>query len=161
MRSLVIGYGNPSRRDDAAAMHVLNALRARWGRPALTAFGDNWEDLGAGHGSLLVQQLMPELAATVAEYDVVVFVDAALAQAEAVRAERVTPALRLATVSHHADPATLLALAEQLFGRAPAGWLVSVRGHDLSFGEELAPETAAAIPGAVDRVARLIGESPR
>lgn len=158
MRSLVIGYGNPSRRDDGVALHVVNGLRERWGQPTLAPLIDGWDDLGGMRDSLFLQQLTPELAATLAEYDLVVFVDAALPQMEEpVRLERVAPGLRMAAVSHHMEPATLLALAGQLYGQAPAGWLASVRGHDLGFGEQLSPETAAAVPEAVARVARLIG----
>ncbi len=157
MRSLVIGYGNASRRDDGVALYVVNGLRARWGQAPLDGLADGWEELGGARDSLFVQQLTPELAATLAGYDLVVFVDAALPQAEAaVQVERVTPAMRLAAVSHHMEPGALLALAAQLCGRAPAGWLASVRGHDFSFGEELSAQTAAAVPEAVERVAALL-----
>lgn len=157
MRPLVIGYGNPSRRDDGVALHVVNALRARWGRPALGPLSDGWDDLQGTYDSLFLQQMTPELAETLAQYDLVVFVDAALPETEeAVRAVPVTPALRMAAVSHHMEPAALLALAEQLYGRAPVGWLVSVHGYDMSFGDQLSPETAAALPEAVARVAALI-----
>lgn len=157
MRSLVIGYGNASRRDDGVALHVVNGLRVRWGLAPLAPLADGWDELGGLRDSLFLQQLTPELAATLAEYDLVVFVDAALLQTEAgVAVERVAPALRLAAVSHHMEPAALLALAAQLFGRAPAGWLTSVHGHDFDFGDELSAETAAAVPEAVERVGALI-----
>lgn len=157
MHTLVIGYGNPSRRDDGVALHVVNALRARWGRPALDAGNDGWDDLQGSRDSLFLQQLTPELAETLADYDVVVFVDAALPEAgEPVRVLPVEPALRMAAVSHHMEPGALLALTHQLYGQAPAGWLVSVRGHDMDFGDRLSPETAAALPEAVARVAALV-----
>jgi len=157
MRTVVIGYGNPSRRDDGVALHVVNALRQRWGRPALGPWNDGWDDLQGTRDSLFLQQLTPELAETLAGYDLVVFVDAALPEAgEPVRAVPVEPALRLAAVSHHMEPAALLALAAQLFARAPMGWLVSVRGRDMDFGDQLSPEAAAALPAAVARVAALV-----
>ena len=157
MRSLVIGYGNPSRRDDGVAWHVVNALRRRWGQPALPPLADGWEDLGGRRDTLFLQQLTPELAATVAEYDLVVFVDASLLPTqEPVRVGPVAPRYRLAAISHHLDPAALLALSEQLNGRAPQGFLVSIQGHDLNFGEELSPETAAAVPSGVEQVAAII-----
>lgn len=159
MRTLMIGYGNPSRRDDGVALHVLNALRTRWGRAPLAPWSDGWDDLQGTRDSLFLQQLTPELAETLAEYDVVVFVDAALPEAgEPVRLSPVEPALRMAAVSHHMEPGALLALTRQLYGRAPAGWLVSVRGHDMDFGDQLSPETAAALPDAVARVAALVEE---
>lgn len=158
MRTLVIGYGNPSRRDDGLALHVLDGLRARWGRPGPTPLGDNWEDLGAAQDSLFLQQLAPELAATLAEYDRVILIDAALPEApEAVHCEEIVPGYRMAAVSHHMEPAALLALTGRLYGRTPVGVLVSVRGHDFDFGDELSPAAAAAVPAAVECVASLIG----
>lgn len=159
MRSLVIGYGNPSRRDDGVGWHVVNGLRRRWGQPALPPLADGWEDLGGQRDTLFLQQLTPELAATVADYDLVVFVDASLRPGqEPVRVGPVVPRYRLAAISHHLDPSTLLALSERLYGRAPRGLLVSIRGHDFDFGEQLSPETAAAVPLGVERVAAIVAE---
>ena len=160
LRTLVIGYGNPSRRDDGVALHVVNALRARWGQAPLGPSHDGWDDLAGTRDTLFLQQLTPELAETLAGYDRVVFVDAALPEAqEAVRTVAVAPALRMAAVSHHMEPAALLALAQQLYGHAPAGWLVSVRGYDMDFGEALSPQAAAAVPQAAARVLALVETS--
>ncbi len=157
MRSLVIGYGNASRRDDGVALHVVNGLRAHWGQPALTPETDGWEDLGSARDSLFLQQLTPELAATLAQYGLAIFVDASLPESEEpVRVQPVIPAYRLAAVSHHLEPSALLALARQLYGHTPTGYLVSVHGHDLSFGSRLSAETAAAVPEAVERTEGLI-----
>jgi hydrogenase maturation protease len=157
VRSLVIGYGNSSRRDDGVALHVVNALRARWGQPSLPHLSDGWDELGGVRDSLFLQQLAPELAATLVLYGRVIFVDASLPAApEPVHVEEVAARYRLAAISHHLEPAVLLALTARLYGRAPQGFLVSVRGHDFDFGEELSPETAAAVPQAVERVAALI-----
>lgn len=157
MRSLLIGYGNPSRRDDGAALHVVNAWRARQGQPGLTPETDGWEDLGSAQDSLFLQQLTPELAALLAQYDRVAFVDTALPETgEPVRVHRLTPSYRLSVVSHHMTPETLLALAGQLYGRQPEGYLVSIHGHDFGFGDRLSPETEAAVPEAVERVASLM-----
>lgn len=157
MRSLVIGYGNPSRRDDGVALHIINALRAAWRLPALAPYEDGWDGLRTGRDTLFLQQLAPELAAVVAEYDLVVFVDAAVREAgEAVRVEPVDATLRIAAVSHHLAPGALLALAQLLYGHAPEGLLLSVRGVDMDFGEALSPETAAAVPVAAQRVMDLI-----
>jgi len=55
-------------------------------------------------------------------------------------------------VSHHVKPAALLEIARTLYGRAPKAELVSIRGYDFNFGEELSPETAA---GAEQVIAEL------
>jgi len=159
MRTLVIGYGNASRRDDGVGLAVVNALRLHWGQPALTPLTDGGEDLGSARDSLFLQQLTPELAATLAQYDLVFFVDASLpAATEPVQWERVEPAYQMGAISHHMEPATLLALARQLYGHAPEGVLVSVHGHDFDFGDELSPRTAAAVPDAVQWIEQFVVE---
>jgi Ni,Fe-hydrogenase maturation factor len=73
---------------------------------------------------------MPELAETLAGYDRVWFVDAHVG---------VIPEL-VRRVS--LKPEALLALAGQLYGRAPEGELFSIRGFDFDFGYGLSAETA-------------------
>jgi hydrogenase maturation protease len=155
LRTLVIGYGNPSRRDDGVGLAVVNGLRERLGQPPLLDGEDGYDDLLANpaHGArstsarpadtLFLQQLMPELAETLAGYDRVWFVDAHLGVIpDPVRRVALTPSMDPAMVSHHLKPEALLALAAQLYGRAPQGELFSIRGFDFNFGEELSAETA-------------------
>ena len=155
-RALLIGYGNLSRQDDGVAWHVINGVRLRWGQPALAPSADGWEELGGTCDSLFLQQLAPELAATLQQYDLVVFVDASVQEAEPVRVERVSPGYALAAISHHMTPGSLLALTQQLYGRAPEGLLVSVQGHNFDFGDELSAATALAVPEAVERIVTTI-----
>ncbi|MGQ9683999.1 MAG: hydrogenase maturation protease [Anaerolineae bacterium] len=162
LRALIIGYGNPSRRDDGVALHVIAALRAAWGRPSLAAQGEDGDDLGGARDSLFTQQMVPELAATLAEYDVAVFVDAALPDMEeTVRVAEVPAVYQTGAISHHMEPGTLLALCRQLYGRSPRGYLVSIRGLDFNFGETLSPQTAAAVPEAVERILELLTSRER
>jgi hydrogenase maturation protease len=158
MRTLVIGFGNPSRRDDGVGLAAVNALRRRQGRLPLDEGGDGFDELtsaGAGPAAVLdtlfLQQLAPELAETLARYERVCFVDAHLGGVpELVRRAEVSGSNASAIVSHHLKPAALLALTAQLFGRAPSAELVSIRGHDFDFGEQLSPPTAAGVTQAVD-----------
>jgi hypothetical protein len=43
-------------------------------------------------------------------------------------------------------------MARDLYGNEPRGMLLSIRGHDFDFGEELSPQTAALVGEAVDRI---------
>jgi hydrogenase maturation protease len=143
LRTLVIGYGNPSRRDDGAGLAVVNGLRERLGRPPLVEGEDGFDELGSPVDTLFLQQLMPELAETLAQYDRIWFVDAHVGVIpDPVRRVPLTPSMDPALVSHHLKPEALLALAAQLYGRAPRGELFSVRGYDFNFGEGLSHETA-------------------
>jgi len=155
-RTLVLGFGNIFRRDDGGAFAVLNALRERLGRPPLDIDDDGFDDLGQAIDTVLLHQLVPELAEVAAPYDQLIFVDAHVsAIEEPVRQEELEACFRSATVSHQLHPCTLLALVEQMHGQAPRGALISVRGYDFDFGEGLSEETAALVPEAVERIVAL------
>ena len=159
-RTLVIGFGNMYRRDDGAGYAVLNAVRERLGRPLLGTEDDGFDDLGHVVDTILLHQLVPELAETVAPYTQVIFVDAHVGHVpELVYEEELDACYRSATVSHTLHPCSVLALCQELYGRAPHGVLLSIRGYDYEFGEGLSERTAALIPQAVDRVLAL-AETP-
>ena len=152
-RTLVIGFGNVYRRDDGVGFVVLNALRERLGLPALDVDEYGYDDLGHEVDTLFLHQLVPELAETVAEYDLVVFVDAHVGTIpDPIREEQLVTCYESATVPHQLHPCSLLAMARDLYGGEPRGMLLSIRGHDFDFGEELSPQTAALVGESVDRI---------
>lgn len=158
MRVLIIGYGNPSRQDDGVGLAVVNGLRVRAGQAPLDEGDDGFDDLGGSLDTLFLQQLSPELAETLIDYDHVVLVDAHFGiYPELVHWAALDPQGEATIVSHHFKPGTLLALANQLYGRAPTGELVSVRGHAFDFTSELSPDTAAGVEQVVDELAARYG----
>jgi hydrogenase maturation protease len=155
-KTLVIGFGNVYRRDDGVGFVVVNALREKLGRPLLDVEDDGYDDLGHEVDTLLLHQLVPDLAETVAAYDLVIFVDAHVGTIpDPIREEELAACYRPAIVTHQLHPCTLLALAQELYGGQPRGVLLSIQGHDFDFGEELSAQTAALVPAAVDRVLTL------
>ncbi|MGE5531177.1 MAG: hydrogenase maturation protease [Bacteroidota bacterium] len=162
MRILVIGYGNPSRQDDGVGLAVVNGLRARAGQAPLDEGDDGFDDLGHDLDTLFLQQLSPELAETLAEYDHVALVDAHFGiYPELVHRTELDPQVEAAIVSHHFKPGTLLALAHQLYGRAPTAELISVRGFAFDFTSELSPQTAAGVAQVIEDLAsRFGGKTP-
>ncbi len=165
MRTLIIGFGNPSRRDDGVALVVVTDLRARLGLPVLEEGDDGYDDLGSDLDTLFLQQLNPELAETLAAYDRVVFVDAhvgadspiSAGAEELIRRSTIQPADDPGLVSHHFKPSRLLALAAALYGRAPAAELVSIAGFDFDFGPELSPASASAARRAAEELWQAYG----
>jgi hydrogenase maturation protease len=157
VRVLIIGYGNPSRRDDGVGLAVVNGLRARLGKAPLEEGDDGYNELGGAVDTLFLQQLMPELAETLAGYERVWFVDAHLGiYPELVRRTALIAQFGLASVSHHLGPETLLALAQQMYGRTPVGELISIRGFDFDFGDEFSPETAAGVRQAIEDLGQVL-----
>jgi len=148
---LIVGYGNISRRDDGVAFHIIQRLRERLGLPAWPRDVEFDERLEAGLAMVFVHQLAPELAETVARFEVVVFVDAHVrgAQRDPVQWEEITPAYRAGMVSHQFQPSVVLALCQTLYGRCPGGYILSVLGTDFDFGDRLSPHTSELADEAV------------
>jgi hydrogenase maturation protease len=155
-KTLVIGFGNVYRRDDGVGFVVVNALREKLGRPLLDVEDDGFDDLGHKVDTLLLHQLVPDLAETIAAYDLVIFVDAHVGTIpDPIHEEEVIARYESAIVPHQLHPRTVLALAQELYGGQPHGMLLSILGHDFDFGEGLSAQTAELVPAVVDRVLTL------
>ena len=154
---LLAGFGNTYRRDDGLGFTIVNALRRRLGRPVLDPLDDGFDDLGHAVDTVVLHQLVPELAETVAGYDLVIFVDAHVGSVpEEIRVMPLDVVFETPLVSHQFRPETVLALAQQMYDRAPEGILLSVRGYDFEFGEGLSEPAAALVPEALARIEALI-----
>ncbi|MBL8798951.1 MAG: hydrogenase maturation protease [Planctomycetia bacterium] len=140
---LVIGYGNTLRRDDGLGPRIAAELAVL-----------NWPGVKA----LVVPQLLPELAEALAACQLAIFVDARCdAPATPITVQALAPAAD-AWQPHGSNPAALLALARDAFGRAaPAYWL-TVAGHDFGWGEGLSPEAERWVPEAVRAIAALVNK---
>jgi len=156
-RKLVIGLGNIFRCDDAVGFVVLNAVREKLGRECLTSDEDGYDDLGHEVDTLFLHQLVPELAELLIDYDLVIVVDAHVGLiSEPIRQERIEVCFNPGTVFHQLLPSTVLSMSQEIYGRCPEGVLLSVKGHDFDFGEELSRETAEFVPQATSRVMELL-----
>jgi len=89
----------------------------------------------------------------VANYDQLVFVDAHVySQAPDLYCKSVGPELTQHGFTHYMTPQVLLALLKGLSDRAPAEHIVSIRGHDFSFGRQLSLATGTLVDAAVQQV---------
>jgi hydrogenase maturation protease len=160
-RTLVIGYGNPYRRDDGVAFHLINALRKSLGQKSLALEEDGQDDWGGPVDTLMQHQLLPELAPALADYERVVFVDAHVESCpDPVRVVTVVEHYRFHAVTHHVSPAMLLSLCHTSTGKVPTAWLLSVRGDDFDFGTELSTTCAARLPEGLHRLQELLPCKP-
>jgi len=140
--TLVLGYGSELRSDDAAGLHVANAVAQR--------------EL-PGVAVRTAHQLTPELAADIEGRGRVVFVDASVDVAEVeVRWLEADPARPPG--SHHVDPGGLLALAAMLGNAPPEAVVVRVPVTSLDVGFGLTAPAAAAVEEAVEEVLALCAE---
>ena len=141
-RILVLGYGNPGRRDDGAGAATVEEL-AKMGLPGVTAETD--------------YQLTLEAAAGLAEADRAVFVDAALEGPEPFQVKRLEPSSTIRFSTHAFGPESLLAVCEQAFERSPEeALLVGVRGYEFDIAEGLTDKAQANSRAALEFITQLI-----
>jgi hydrogenase maturation protease len=135
--SLVVGYGNDLRGDDRAGRVVASLI----------------EEANLPGVQVLSQaQLTPEVALEVAKVDRVVFVET-----EELAVSAVGPGVAgSSTMSHHADPATLLRLARDLGKMPNEAYVVSIPATNLDLGFDLSPETTRAVDEAVAAIVELV-----
>ena len=142
MTTLILGYGNQSRRDDGVGWFVLEQLAAL-DLPGV--------ELETSH------QLEVEAAETISRYDTVIFVDAAIPEApEAIQRTVVAPNFQSHAVAHYLTPADVLSLCKTLYQREPKAVLFSIRGRDFNFGTTLTPEVELAAREVVKQIADLV-----
>lgn len=149
-RDLLIGIGNALRGDDGVGPALLDELAREWrGCPPARA------------ELTVVHQLTPDLALAIAAARRVLFVDACAASATvAPWIERLEPrpAQPVASTAegagpaalgcHHLGPATLLALAQLLYGWQGEGALLRVPAHAFPHGPGFSAPLQRALPEA-------------
>ena len=85
----------------------------------------------------------------------VVFVDAAAGALRQVRLQRIAPGDSTQLLAHAAAPATVLALARDVYGRAPEAWCLTIPAVHLGFGTELSVTAQRGAARAVREIVRL------
>jgi len=140
--TLVIGYGSDLRGDDAAGRLVVRALETK-GLP--------------GVATLEVHQLTPEVAAEIAGFGSVIFVDATVA-GDDVGFETLVAAPGSQGSAHHATPQGLLALAADLYGATPAAGLVAVPVERFDLGSGLSERARRGVRRAVELISDRVCE---
>jgi hydrogenase maturation protease len=140
-RGLVLGYGNPGRGDDGLAVRLVETLLD-----------------GAPEGVDVEAAFQPgiEHAAAVAEHDWVLFVDAAAEGRAPCDVRRVEPLPKAAFSTHVVDLGSILAIAEESFGRRTPAWLLAVRGYDFAMAEELSEGAARNLDASITCARELI-----
>ena len=112
---LLIGYGNPGRRDDGLGPALAAGIE-RLGIPDVRVESD--------------YQLTVEDAVDVAGHQVVIFADADCRGPAPFSFSPLQPAASQGFSSHGIEPQEVLGLAQTLFGRRPEAYLLGIRGYD-------------------------------
>jgi hydrogenase maturation protease len=139
---LIIGYGNELRGDDGLGPFVAESIAA------------------AKFPGVVVRtatQLLPELAADLAEARLVVFIDASMNASETGIPVRLQPAeVASSWCTHYADPHTLLALTFTIYGLTPEAWGLTISGRNFEYSEGLSQAAMANAQQAITSLARFL-----
>ena len=148
--TLIFGWGNPSRGDDALGPLFLEGLAQ-----ALP------EALASGRVELLSDfQLQVEHALDIADRERVIFVDASVVATAPYSYEPVTAARDPDAGSHWLSPAAVLAVhAEVLGGPAPAAWLLAIRGETFELGQPLSAPATERLAAALSFLTAMLRAS--
>lgn len=134
-RVLLLCYGNTARQDDGLGPLLAEAAAAR-DLPGLTVESD--------------YQLNIEYAATVAQYDAVVFADAAVDGPEPFSFTVLEPKAEGSISTHSVSPAGIMHLAQLHFQAQTAGYVLAVRGYEFAmFTETLTDKARSNLDAAV------------
>ena len=135
MQALILAVGNALRRDDGAAHFVLSRLGSA---PAVQ--------------TRALLQLTPELAEEIADFDVILFIDAD-ASVPAVTLEPLDPSPAEApSFTHVSRPAEIVALSRALYGFAGRAFLCRIPVDDLSAGEGLSHRATVYCQDALNQI---------
>lgn len=139
-RTVIIGYGNPTRSDDGVGWHASGLL-------ADVFVGQNVEVIAC-------HQLTPELAEALSRCQRAVFIDAdARGRPGTIRRREICAGQSSAPAfTHSCTPAGLLASAQELYGRSPEAVIFTVSAQSFAFGESLSSTVSKALRDLVRRV---------
>lgn len=141
-RILIIAFGNPLRCDDGLAWHVAEELSQ------LNLPGD--VEIITRH------QLTPELALSVSQVSCVLFIDAARAGVPGELAcAPLKPQRQSPLFTHEFSPATILSLAQDLYGACPKAFTISLCGECFDHGETLSPKVVENLPRVLAQIDEL------
>jgi len=150
MKILIIGIGNPGRGDDGLGPAL--AARMAGAEPNANPESAVVELPGRTAAAVWKYQLNIEDAHLVKDYEAIVFADASQGAGAAVRLEEIVPAASIAFTTHEMSPAAVLALCEDLYGRAPQGRLLSMPGFSWELGQGLSAGAIRNLESARERL---------
>jgi Ni,Fe-hydrogenase maturation factor len=175
IKILFLGYGNIDRQDDGIAWHILNLLSEQFGKEIrlIDSLGFSPTDSGVSEsgsnilpesvsttqsGDILLDltftlQLAPEIAEFLSGYSEVCFIDAHTGSIPAdIQFIDLESGFQASPFTHHLTPQSCLALTQTIFGHAPRGHLLSVRGFEFGFDQNLSVQADRLIHKAADRI---------
>lgn len=137
-RSLLFGYGNPGRGDDALGLLVTECIDALH-LPQVSCLAD--------------MQLLIEHADDLTGFDRIIFVDADMSCSEPFEWSTVIAARDDSYTSHALTPAALLFVHQQVYRQSgPSCFLLRIRGYRFALGDNLSQPAKRNLQAAISHV---------
>ncbi len=106
------------------------------------------------------QQLTPELSDMASRAELVLFIDAARSgRPGTLKCEQIVAAAPASRHSHELSPACILKLAQELYGRRPTAYTLTVAGESFATGDTVSATVGAALPALKARIRQFIDGS--
>jgi hydrogenase maturation protease len=142
---LIIAYGNPLRCDDGLAWHAADLLQELTSSSAVEI--------------ITCHQLTPELALSVSQAATVLFIDAARnGVAGELISARIEPERFSSLFSHEFSPPAILEAAQELYGKSPQAFAISLVGECFDHGETLSPKVRVSLPKLIALVTERVNK---
>ena len=149
-RILIYAYGNPGRQDDGLGNRFAEEL-GKW---------INDKNI-QGIETESNYQLNIEDSLTIADKDIVIFVDASNEDIEDILFSVVEPSEgKSEFTTHSASPAFVLALCIRLYDKHPKAYLLQIRGYEWEFKEGLSAKAEKNLQKALEFVEGILQERP-
>ena len=147
---LVFGIGNPGRGDDGLGPELVERLRRDPGTHSESP------DPACVRDFQFRYQLNVEDAFTIKDHHLIVFADATTTGDAAAELTEVFPSDAIAFTTHRMSPASVLALCQELYGRVPKAYILSIRGHHWDLGECLSSRAEENLNQALDMLREFL-----
>jgi hydrogenase maturation protease len=145
-KTLIYGYGNPGRQDDAIGIMLVEKLE-HWAGSE----GYDWISFDSNY------QLNIEDAATISGYERVIFADASKEDfIQSHLLQVLQPSSRVEFTMHAVSPAFILHLCHSIYGKLPEAWLLHVRGYEWELNEGLTVKAAQNMEYAMKEIKEFL-----
>jgi hydrogenase maturation protease len=146
---LIYGIGNPGRQDDGLGLEFVAEIE-KWYNENNIKFTIDF------HTNY---QLNIEDANTIAEYKLVVIVDASKEIPSGYQFKRITPISSNHAMSHFLSPGALLHLCSDLFGYKPGMYALHLAGYKWAFGKPATKKAKGNLQKALEKFREIVMKS--
>ena len=145
-KTLIYGYGNPGRQDDALGILLADELEI-FARNE----GFDWLTVDSNY------QLNIEDAATISAYERVIFADASKEEnIESSLIHKLQPSAQVEFTMHAVSPAFILHLCQSIYDKLPEAWLLHIRGYEWELSEGLTIKASQNLDNALNEIKKFV-----